>query len=107
MCIVCSLMVVTQHLGALIVAAAIRCIEPKLAEVFKFCVICALIKQITQGRSTKLPTLISKYFIVKSLREVLQPLGSKLLKSLRQLPYELIVDVEPVIHAVVAHDRLL
>ena len=41
-------MVVTQHLGALIVAAAIRCIEPKLAEVFKFCVICALIKQITQ-----------------------------------------------------------
>ena len=48
----------------------------------------------------------SEDFSVVSLRELGVPVSNKFSVSFRQFAYELVVDVHPVVHAIVANQRL-
>jgi len=105
--IICSLVIMRQQLGAFIVAEAILQVELKLEVVLVLLVSPTLLVDLAQGRLEEMLAVEGEHFRIVGLWEARIPLLGKLDISLGKLTNELVVQVKPVIHAVVADNRHL
>jgi hypothetical protein len=105
--VVGCLVIVREQLFAVIVDESVFCVKLELKVVFELITISALVVHVTQTRLVERFGLESKYFVVKSLGELLVPVRNKLSVSGRQRCDELVVAVEPIIHTIVTNQRLL
>ena len=106
MSIVSCFVIMRVKFSAFIVREPISCIVGKLQAVGVVLVSGAFFVDNAETSLKEMLRVGSEDFSVVSLRELLVPVSDELSVSLRQCAYELVVDVDPVVHAVVANQGL-
>lgn len=105
--IVGSLVVVREQGLTIVVTALVLSVVAAFEIVFEFVVIDTLLVDLPQARIVKCLRVVGEHLRVVGVREATAPFLGELEVSLGEGPNELVVQVEPIVHAVVADDRLL
>ena len=104
--IVCSLMIVRQQGLALVIRTLVLRVEAPAEIALELVIIGALLIDLAQACVVECLRVVGQDFRVVGEGEALVPLPREFDKGLGQWSDELIVKVEPIIHAVVPNDRL-
>ena len=106
-CIVSSLVIVGEQRLSLIVAALVLSVKAALQVTFELVIVDALIVHLTQTRVVKGLRVVGQYLRVVHEGEARVPLVRELNVRLGKGADKLVVQVDPVIHAIVSNDWLL
>lgn len=101
-CVIGSFVVVREKLGTVVVDKTVLEIEVELEEFSESFVVLALLKHLSKDGLAEVVSLEAQDFGVVGSGEDSVPLANELLVSVRQRANELVVDVEDVVHHVVA-----
>lgn len=102
-CIVSSLMVMGKELLAIVVFKIFGKIELHFQVMSEFFITCNLLIECSQACLIECLRVEGKDFVIVGQRETVVPLLGELDVGLGKLAYELVVHVDPVIHAVVSN----
>ena len=105
--IVCSLVIVREQSLPLVIAALVLSVKAPPQIAFELVVICAFLVHLAKRGVVKGARIVCQDLRIVRERESCIPLFCKLKERLRKRADELIVQIEPVIHAIVSDDWLL
>jgi hypothetical protein len=95
-----------QEFLAVVVPHTMLQVKAKLQKRFVILVSGALLINNSECCFEKVPRILTQNFVVIGKRELLMPVFYELLISVRKFSNELVVNIDPIKHAIVANNRL-